>query len=191
VRAWLAERSAIDPDMLDVALDVAARHGDRALHERFLAQARKTTDRQDRRRLIEALATFEDPALVAENLSLFLRGDFDARESGALLFGGRGSRRRQATNQNLEFIKQHYDAILARLPKGTFAGGEFAAALPWAASEACDQRARADVESFFRERSARAVGGPRVLAQVLEAITLCAHSTAAQRDSVAAFLRRW
>jgi alanyl aminopeptidase len=190
VRAWLDHRTAIDPDMLDVAVDVAARHGDRALYDRFLAEARKATDRLDRRRLIQALANFEDPALVAESLSLFLRGDFDPRESGALLFGGR-HRRRQATTQTLAFIKQHYDAILARLPKGTFAGGELAAALPWAASDACDQKARAEVESFFRERSAKAVGGPRVLAQVLEAISLCTHSTAAQRDSVAAFLRRW
>jgi alanyl aminopeptidase len=192
VRGWLDQRKGIDADMLDVALDVAARHGDRTLYDRFLVEARKTTDRQERRRLIQALASFEDPALVAESLSLFLRGDFDVRESGALLFGGRRSRRReQATSQTLEFIKQHYDAILARLPQGTFAGGEYAAALPWAASDACDQNARADVESFFRDRSARAVGGPRVLAQVLEAISLCAHSTAAQRDSVAAFLRRW
>jgi alanyl aminopeptidase len=175
-----------------VALDVAARHGDRALFDRILAAAKKTTDRRDRRRLINALASFEDPALVAESLSLFLRADFDARESGALLFGGRhGHRRRQATSQTLSFVKSHYDAILARVPQGTFAGGEFAAALPWVAAEACDQQTRADVESFFRDRSARALGGARVLAQVGEGITLCAERAAAQRDSVAAFLRKW
>jgi alanyl aminopeptidase len=189
VRAWLVERQGIDPDMLDVALDVAARHGDRALYDQFLAEAKRTTDLTDRRRLIGALAGFEDPALVGESLSLFLRGDFDAREAGPLLFGAR--HRRQATAQTLAFVKSHYDAILARVPQGVFAGGEFAAALPWVASDACDPQTRADVESFFKDRSARAVGGPRVLTQVLESIALCTSSATTQRDSVSAFLRRW
>jgi alanyl aminopeptidase len=192
VRAWLDQKQGIEPDMLDVALDVAARHGDRALYDRILEAARKTTDRRDRRRLITALASFEDPALVGESLRLFLSSDFDPRESGALLFGGqRGRKRRQATGLTLAFVKSHYDAILARVPQGVFAGGEFAAALPWVAADACDQQTRADVESFFRDRSAKAVGGPRVLDQVLEGINLCAQSAAAQRDSVAAFLRKW
>jgi cytosol alanyl aminopeptidase len=191
VRAWLADRRAIDPDMVDVALDVAARHGDRALFDRLVAAARQSRQPRERRRLLDALAGFEDPALVREALALFLRDDFDARESTGLLFGRRGSRRRHARSVTFQFVKTHYDAILARLPQGTFAGGEFAAALPWAASDACDERERAEVEAFFRDRSARALGGQRVLAQVLEGITLCAHRTAAQRDSVASFLRRW
>jgi alanyl aminopeptidase len=192
VRSWLEQRQAIEPDMLDVALDVAARHGDRGLYDRVLAEARKTADRRDRRRLINALGSFEDPTLVSESLSLFLRSDFDPRESGALLFGGtRDHRRRQASGMTLAFVKRNYDAILARVPQGVFAGGEFAAALPWVASDACDERTRADVDSFFHDRSAKAVGGPRVLAQVVESISLCAHSAAAQRDSVATFLRKW
>jgi alanyl aminopeptidase len=192
VRGWLEQRQGIEPDMLDVALDVAARHGDRALYDRMLVAARQTTDRRDRRRLISALGSFQDPALVSESLSLFLRGDFDPRESGALLFGGPGRRHnRQATGQALAFVKSQYDAILARVPQGTFAGTEFAAALPWVASDACDEQTRADVESFFRDRIGRALGGPRALAQVLEGIDLCAHSAASQRDSVAAFLRKW
>jgi alanyl aminopeptidase len=191
-RRWLDDRSGIDPDMLDVALDVAARHGDRALYDRFVAEARKTKPRQERRRLIDALASFEDPAIIADTFALFLRGDFDARESGSLLFGGRrANRRRHAGGLAFKFVKGHYDAILARMPQGTYAGGEFAAALPWTAADVCDLRQRADVETFFRDRSAKALGGPRVLAQVLERISLCSHSADAQRDSVAAFLRRW
>src|SRR5204862_60573 len=121
--------------------------------------------------------------------SLFLGGDFDPREAGPLLFGY--GYRAQTTGQTLAFVKSHYDAIVARVPQGSFAGGEFAAALPWVAASACDQQTRADVESFFRDRSAKAVGGPRVLAQVVESINLCAHSAEAQRESVTAFLRRW
>src|SRR6185436_9778526 len=192
VRTWLEHRQGIPPDMLDVALDVAARHGDRALYDRLLAEAKKSTDRTDRRRLIGALGSFEDPALVGESLSLFLRPDFDPRESGPFLFGGpRGRRRRQATGQTLAFVQRNYDAILGRVPKGTFASSEFAAALPWVAVDACDQRTRGEVESFFKDRSAKAVGGPRVLTQVLESISLCASSAGVQRDSVAGFLRRW
>jgi alanyl aminopeptidase len=192
VRRWLDDRTGIDADMLDVALDVAARHGDRALFDRFVAEARRSKPRLERRRLIDALASFEDPALVARTFDLFLHGDFDPRESTSLLFGGRrANRRRHAGALSFQFVKGHYDAILARMPQGTYTGGEFAAALPWTAADICDQRQRAEVESFFRDRSGKALGGARVLAQVLERISLCAHSASAQRDSVAAFLRNW
>ena len=50
--------------------------------------------------------------------------------------------------------------------------------------------ARADVEDFFRERAPRYAGGPRLLAQTLERIALCAAFKERQQASLSAFLRR-
>jgi len=46
------------------------------------------------------------------------------------------------------------------------------------------------VEAFFRERAPRYPGGPRLLAQTLERITLCAAFKDRQQASLAAFLGR-
>jgi aminopeptidase N len=189
-RSWLDDRKAVDPELVDVALGVAARHGDRALYDRVLAEAKKTKQRRERRRLIDTLAAFDDPALMKENLNLFMRGDFEAREATPFLFARRGAQRPGA-GLTYQFVKDNYDAVVAKLPQGTFAGGTYAANLPFVANSECSETARDDVDRFFRARSAKAIGGERVLAQVLEVIDLCAKRKAAQQDSVAAFLKKW
>jgi alanyl aminopeptidase len=190
-RAWLDDRKAVDSELVDLALGVAARTGDRALYDRVLAEVKKTKQRRDRRRLIETLGTFDDPALVKENLGIFMRGELEPRESTALLFGARRGAHRRAAGLAYQFIKDNYDAVVAKMPQGNFAGTQFAANLPYVAATECSESARADVEAFFRDRAAKITGGERVLAQVLEVIDLCAKRKAAQQESVAAFLKRW
>ena len=42
--AWLDDHQAVDPDMVDVVLKSAARHGDQSLFERLRSQVKKETD---------------------------------------------------------------------------------------------------------------------------------------------------
>ena len=63
--------------------------------------------------------------------------------------------------------------------------------LPYAGAAFCDAAHRADVEAFFKDRAPKYTGGPRILAQVLEGITLCEAAKAAQEPQVAAFLRAY
>jgi alanyl aminopeptidase len=206
--AWADDRQAVDPDIVDVVLHVAARRGDRALFDRLRGELARTRGqagnpqdaskdasrdvRRDRRRIIGALAAFEDPALVSQGLALVLGGELDPRESLGLLFRGRhGSVRPQPGDLAYQFLKSNYDAVVARLPGGKFAGGDMAAELPYVVASACDESQRADAASFFKSRMDRTVGGPRVLQQVLEGIELCTRRKARQQASVAAFLRRW
>jgi len=46
------------------------------------------------------------------------------------------------------------------------------------------------MEASFRERIGAFTGGPRILAQTVEAITLCAAFKGAQQASLTEFLRR-
>ena len=180
---WLEDPNAIQSDMAGHVLGVAAHFGDRALFDRFLAAAKKEKERRNRRRLLSALGSFKDPALVKEAMALFLTNEFDSRETRLILF----SEIQDEASRPLawEFMKAHYDAIVARLPH------EETGEMPFFAAGFCDATQRKDAATFFQSRAEKLPGGPRNLAQVLETIDLCMASKAAQEPSVREFLAKY
>jgi alanyl aminopeptidase len=88
-----------------------------------------------------------------------------------------------------EFVKANYDALVARVPAGsTFGFGEF---LPFVGGAFCDEQSAEAVKAFFEPKVDRFPGTKRNLAQTLESIRICTAYTAAQRDSVAEFLKKY
>ena len=55
----------------------------------------------------------------------------------------------------------------------------------------CSNADRAELENFFRDRASKYAGGPRILAQTLERISLCTAFKQKQGASLAEFLRRY
>ena len=82
-------------------------------------------------------------------------------------------------------MKQHYDAVVARLPR------EIRGYLPYVAAGFCDETQRADVEAFFGPRAPKLEGGTRNLAQTLETISLCVALKQAQQPNVSRFLESY
>ncbi len=178
---WLEDHGAVPADMAGSVLEVAARHGDRALFERFLAAARTEKDHRDESRLLGALGSFSDPELVREALKLFLSSDIDPREAYGILFA---VARWPGSRQILwDFATANYDAIVARLPR------EISGAMPYLGGGFCDAAHRQEVAAFFETRASKLPGGPRNLAQSLETIDLCIASLAAQGPGVREFLK--
>lgn len=185
---WLEDRRAIAPDMIEAVLVTAAQFGDAAFLQRLRTAAKQTRDRGERRWVLRAMGSFGDPQLAAAAMQLILDDDFDPRESiYPLLFAP--LRNPRTAGVPFEFVRQHYDAIAARLPGGLV--GDYTARLPVVASPFCDEERRREAEAFFKDRSAHATGGPRILAQVLEIINLCTATRAAQQPAVAEFLRQY
>jgi alanyl aminopeptidase len=178
---WLGDHNAVAPELIDLVLDAAARQGDRALWDRWLAAARAERDRGDRERLLGGLGDFVDPTLVAENLRVSLSDDFDPRESMILIRGAAADRRTR--QQAWDFVKQHYDRIVARMP------ADYGARLVSIGRGFCDVQHRQEIEGFFKDKVGQSRGGPRILAQNLERMNLCIALRAAQQDSVTAFLK--
>jgi aminopeptidase N len=180
---WLDDHAATAPDLVEAVLQVTARHGSKALWERLRDAARTEGDRPTKNRLLGAIGAVRDPELVKRNLEWLLADDFDIRDlqpilSGALSFEG--------TRQLAwDFLKQHYDQIVRRLPRPAHAF------MIYAGAGFCDPEHRADVEAFFRDKAAGSMGGPRILANVLEEISLCMAITKANLPSVSAFLARY
>jgi len=65
------------------------------------------------------------------------------------------------------FVREHFDALVARVPKDT--PGHFISE----AGRLCSASDLAAFQSFFKERAAKFNGGPRRYGQALERIELC------------------
>ncbi len=182
-KAWLKDRSAVDPLMASGVLGVAARHGDVELFQAYLAEAKKTSDRRERRRLLGALGQFRDPSVVTAALALTLSSEFDAREAIDILWEEAANR--ETFPQAWAFFKANVDRLVERLPRESPAG------FPWLATSFSDEAHRVEVEAFFRDRAPKYLGGPRVLAQAIEVIQLRTALKASQQESVNDFLRRY
>jgi len=180
--AWIGDRKAVDPGMIDSVLLVAAQTGDQAMFDALLAEARKTPDSLERRNLMVALFAFSDPALARRGLGLLLDPDFDVRESEtALVISSRAIAPRADTHA---FFEANFDAIANRVPAD--APGSW----PFFAAGMCSESAGAEVDAFWRDRIARYAGGERTLKKALEQIRLCTALRATQEQSVAAFLAK-
>ena len=182
-KRWLENRRAIDGSMVQTVLESAARHGDRELFELFRAEARKTQDRRERRYLFAALGSFRDPALSEAALALLLSDEHDIREAAQIAWTL--SEDARSGNAAYEFMKRNFDALVERSQRNA------AARFPTWGRQLCDEGRRADMEAFFRERIGKFTGGPRILAQTLEAISLCAAFKRSQQGSLNEFLQRY
>lgn len=185
---WLDNHQVVGSDIAWSVLSTAAKHGDRALFDRFLEAAKKEKEQQPRQQLINALASFRQPELRREAQQLYLTGPFDGRESWSLLFAGMGEP--ESRRAPFDFVKANIDAVEAKAASG-ITGGEGNAALVQTAGGFCDEAGRAEAEAFFAERAKRYTGGPRTLAQTLESIHLCAVRVDANAADVAAYLRKF
>jgi cytosol alanyl aminopeptidase len=185
---WFMDRNAIAPNMVVATLGTAAYYGDKSLFDHFLAQLKKTSDRQERARILGAMQQFRDPAAIKAGMEAVLAGDVPFIEGGALLlFSGQGS---EATRKMpFEFMEAHFDEIAAKRPTG---GGSDAGALfPRVGSSFCDAQLKEQLQSFFQGRVDKFTGAPRVLSQTLETINVCIAQKAAQEPSVEAFLKNY
>ncbi len=182
---WLEDRSGVAPGMLNAVLATAAAHGDRALYDRMTAVLTKTTDPADRRALLGGMAAFRDPAIIKADFELVLKGGIDFREAAGLLFGALQYPETRAIP--FEVVRDNYDQLVSKLPNGLL--GEFVGYLPMVGRAFCDETHRGEVAAFFKDRSAKATGGPRILAQTLESIDQCIAIRKAQEPSVAEFLK--
>ncbi|TMH62471.1 MAG: M1 family peptidase, partial [Betaproteobacteria bacterium] len=83
--AWIRDRKAVDPGMVDSVLLIAAQTGDAAMFDAFAAEAKKTSDSLDLRNLMIGLLSFSDPALARRGMGVLLDSEFDIRDSTTAL----------------------------------------------------------------------------------------------------------
>jgi puromycin-sensitive aminopeptidase len=113
--AWLAgDRQALEPNLHDAAVALAARDGDRARLEQLRALARSEADPAFRRRYLMALAGFEDPTLAAVGLELLFTPDAVPLQDTAFYLGALFANR---TGRDAAFarMQREWDGLYARI----------------------------------------------------------------------------
>ena len=184
---WFTDHAAIAPNMVAATLGTAAYYGDKSLFDRFLAQLGKTSDRQERGRILNAMTSFRDPAAIRAGMEAVLAGKVPFIEGAYLLFSGQGS---EATRRMpFEFMQAHFDEIAAKRPTG--GGFDAGAYFPRVGQSFCDAQSKQELQNFFQPRVDKFTGAPRALSQVLESVDVCIAEKQAQEPSVEAFLKNY
>jgi len=163
------------------ALGVATRRADRALFDRVVAEAARTTDRTERGRLLAALANVEDPQLARAALALSLAPGSDLRDTGPIVSGMLGTRSGRAPAWR--FLVENWAALAPRLR-----ADEATWLISRAATVACEPGKRAEVAGFLRPRAEPFDGAPRALASALEEADACAAARTRNQKAVSRFL---
>ena len=180
-RRWLADRRQVPAEVAWPALTVAARRADRALFDRIVAEAGKTTDRTEKGRLLAALGQVEDPELARAALALVLAPGQDRRDTGPILdrmLAGRATRRLA-----WGFLVENWAALAPRLR-----ADEATWLISRAASVACAPGKRAEVAGFLKPRAEPFDGAPRALASALEEADACAAARTRNQKAISRFL---
>jgi len=164
--AWIKDRKAVDPSLVDVVLVTAARTGDAAMLDALRAETGTTQDRLDRRNLMMALFAFTDPALAEKGLSILLDPSFDVRETWTALRNVNGwNPTRRATH---DFIVANFEALAQTVGRDTPGGW------PYYAEGLCSEQDAAAVEAFWTPRVTTYSGAERALPATVESIRRCA-----------------
>jgi cytosol alanyl aminopeptidase len=167
---------AVDPNLVATALSVTGEEADRATWDAMKAVFARSVDEQVRSRLLAAMSGARDPELARSARSLVL--DPALRDSEIMTPLGVQLANPATREMAWTWIKDNYDAILARLPRHHGGVG-----LVSTGHSFCDTAHAADVEAFFAPRIDGIEGGPRTLASTLEDVRLCAAKRQAQEPS--------
>ena len=178
--AWLEDRKAVPPDEANSVLGIAGRYADSALFDRLLTEVKKAKEPSDRRSLVVALGSCKNSALAQQGLDALMARKFQPLDSIILLFVL--SSHVETRSLTYDYLKQHYDALVATLPNDSLN-------LPQTASGFDTPDRQSDVESFFKDKDVKVTGGPRIIAQVCESIHLKHAFKEAQLPSLIEFLK--
>ena len=180
-RRWLADRRQVPAEVAWPALAVAARSADRALFERMVVEADRTTDRTEKGKLLAVLGNVQDPALAREALALVVAPGADLRDTGSIL--ARMLTSRATYGPAWSFLVEKWSLLAPglRADEGTWL-------ITAAASVACEPGKRAEVAGFLRPRAERFDGAPRALASALEEADACSTARSRHRSAISSFL---
>lgn len=111
---YLANRRAVDANLADGVVRLAARIGDASLHDRFVEAMASAATPQEQRRFLLALGSFREPRLVARSLALSLSERVAVQDVVFLI--GRLFANPAAREPTWEFVQRRWARLEKRLP---------------------------------------------------------------------------
>ena len=164
VEAYIKDPATGDPDQLDSAIFMTARHGDAALYDRYLEKMRASTNEPSAYyRYMGALTAFTDPSLVQKTMALGISGEVRTQDLFRIWGGLFDNKEIQKDVWN--YYKSNFDTIQERT-KGGLGSGQTGVT-----SAFCDHALRDEAKEFFEKKNIP--GSERTLKQSLEAADTC------------------
>ena len=155
---YLDDHRAVDANLADDVVFLAARSGGARLHRDFVRAMEKAATPQDKRRFLFALARFRAPAQIDRSLAMTLTPRVATQDVIFVLV--QLLQNPAASETTWEFIVKHWGKLRPRLP--SLMASRLIEATPALRSPA----RRRDVATFFRRNPVP--GGDRALRQALE-----------------------
>jgi len=175
--AYRVRRDAIDPDLADPVVTLAARTGDAARFDAMLAGFEEAATPQERRRFLLALAEFRAPRLVARALRLTLSPRIPTQDVALVL--ARLLANSAGREEAWSFIRRRWSALAKRMPP-------MLASRLVEATPALGAARRREVAAHFKAHPLPA--GARALEQALERFDLDAAFCRVARAGLARWL---
>jgi alanyl aminopeptidase len=163
-RAYLADRTSVDPSLVEAAVVLSAIRGDAALFEAYRQRFESARIPAERTLFLGALGNFRNPALVDRALAYVLEGSLRPQELFTIprMMGDVPSSRGQAWT----WMTVHYDEIAARIP------ADYMIFMPRFASGCSAERLTA-AKAFFADPKHSPPGTSKELARVAEEVSDC------------------
>jgi aminopeptidase N len=177
VRDYLDDPRSVDPKMVDIMIHIAARSGDEALYNTYLAKARRARDTQEKYRFLMGLVSFTSPALVRRTIELTLTDVVRAQDATSIV--GKLLANPDSAEAAWQVVRERWPEIEKRVPV-TFTSDR----IVYGAGSFCSRERRAEVESFFSTVTAP----PRSLEVSLARIDRCIASRSLQQTALAGWL---
>jgi aminopeptidase N len=177
---YIADPASVPPTLASTVLNVAAYGGDAMLYDLYMAQLPKLTGRpEEYYRLFNALASFQDPALVQRTLRFAMSRDVRTQDTATLIAGLLG----RSTSQDAawSFVKENWQTLERTL--GVFQG---IPRIAGAVGAFCTREKRVEVEQFFTQHPVPAA--ERTLRQGFERIDSCIAVKERQSGPLASWL---
>jgi alanyl aminopeptidase len=178
-RGWIDDHATVPESLWLPVLTTAVQVDPDAMMPVLTKALAAETEARPRRTLYAALARVSDPAGYGKILAILLDGDAITAEMLSVL-------RRPETpalqGQQFDFIRDHFDALLARTPVD----------FQWQlVPSVCDAARRDEVETFLEQRLAPIPDiGAHAVAQVIESMDQCIAQRATLGPALEAFLRQ-
>ena len=163
-RKYLADRSSVDPSMINVAVSSLAIRGDAALFDTYQQRFETSKIPEERRLFLSSLGNFRNPALVDRALAYVFVGPMRPQELFTIpqTMGQVPSSRAKLW----AWAVARYDEIAARIP------ADYMVFMPYFAGGCSTQRLDA-AKAFFAEPRHAPPGTAVELARVSEAVNDC------------------
>jgi len=107
---YFKDRKAVDPNLVSTVVELAARHGDAGLYERYRQRKQAAArDPEEEQRFLFGLAGFEEPNLIRQTLDMLLNGEIRVQDRAHLL--ARMLARPESRNETWAFVRDRWSDL--------------------------------------------------------------------------------